>query len=101
MITFGRRLAELERKRAVLVARAAEQRASLAAAFVPLQGPAALADRGVQVARFLKRYPAILAAIVAVTALLRPRRAWKWGRRAFVVWRMWRNVVRPAFTARS
>lgn len=96
MISYQRRIAELERKRALLVTHAAEQRVALAAACAPLRGPAAIADRGVQVVRFLRRYPAILAAGVAITALLRPRRAWQWGRRAYVVWRLWRNVVRPA-----
>ncbi len=96
MISYRRRIAELERKRALLVAHAGEQRETLAAACAPLRGPAAIADRGVQVVHFLRRYPAILAAGVAVAALLRPRRAWQWGRRAFMVWRLWRTVVRPA-----
>ena len=92
MTGFGRRIELLEHRRAVLVAQAAEQRAALAAAFEPWRAPIAVVDRGVEAVRFLKRYPAILAAAAAVVAILKPRRAWQWGQRAFVVWRAWRAL---------
>ncbi len=93
-MSYAGRIALLEHKRAALVARAAEQRVVLAGALEPLRTPAAMVDRGVDVVRFFRRYPAFLAAGTLVVAVLRPRAAWRWGRRAYMVWGMWRGLVR-------
>lgn len=44
--------------------------------------------------RWVTRHPEAVAAGVALLAAARPRArrfCWRWGKRAFVAWRMWRN----------
>ncbi len=95
MIGYQRRIAQLEARRSLLVARAAEQRTAFAGAVEPWRRPLAIADRGVAVARFFKRYPAFLAAAGVVLLLLKPGPSFRWGKRAFLAWRAWRSFVRP------
>lgn len=50
------------------------------------------ADVAVEGVRWLRRHPhAVVAAGVALI-VARPRRAWRWGRRAFVGWQAWHRV---------
>jgi hypothetical protein len=50
------------------------------------------ADVAVEGARWIRRNPQI--AIAAGVALLvaRPKRAWRWARRAFIGWQAWRRL---------
>lgn len=43
-------------------------------------------------ARFLKQHPGWLAAGAVAIAVLRPRGAWRWGRRGLVAWQLWRKL---------
>lgn len=91
----GSRATPLAQRRSQLIARAAEQRETLAGAAEPWRAPVAMLDRGIAVVRFFKQYPAILAAGAAVALVLNPGRAWRWGRRAYIAWQAWRAFVRP------
>ncbi len=46
--------------------------------------------------RWLRRHPEALATGLIVAAMMRPklwRVLWRWGRRAFIAWRLWRRAV--------
>ena len=77
---------ELARRRAALVARAAAQRAVLAHAYAPWRGPLAIVDQGLVAVRYIRSHPALLVGVVAVVAVLRPRRVARWLQRGWVAW---------------
>jgi hypothetical protein len=85
---MNRRLIELAERRERLVAKAALQRAELARHAVPWKGVFAVADKGVEAARYLRRHPGLVAGAVGFFVALRPRRALAWLRRGWSVWRM-------------
>ena len=41
---------------------------------------------------WLKAHPEAVGVAVAVAVVASPKRAWRWTRRAFFVWRGWRSV---------
>ena len=86
------KLVDLAERRATLVAKAAAQRAKLSQQLAPWRGPLAVVDQGVAAARYLGSHPALLAALLAFSAVSRPRRIVNWLRRGWVLWR----VVRAA-----
>ncbi len=91
-----KKLIELSLQRGRLQERIAAQRTALAAQLRPLAGAVDTADRGIAAARhgidYLKRHPTEVGLTVALLAALRPRRVWRWGRRAFVAWGLWRKA---------
>jgi len=85
------RAGALALRQRVLLVRSAELRGRFAADAAVLRRPLALADRVHEGWRWLRAHPeAPMAALVAV-AVLRPRRAWRWGLR---LWWGWRTVRR-------
>lgn len=90
------RLIELAVKRGRLQERIAGQRATLARQALPLVDALAMTDQVVVTGRrgldYLRAHPGQLAGAVAVLAVLRPKRVWRWGQRAFVAWEIWRRV---------
>lgn len=50
------------------------------------------ADMAVEGARWLRRNPELVAATAVALLVIRPRRAWRWARRAFVGWQAWRKL---------
>ena len=87
---MNERLAAIETKRARLVERAARERADVAQALHSLSRPLGFIDRCLGVLQFVVARPPLVAGIALVLALLRPRRAFKWARRAFGIWRGYR-----------
>jgi hypothetical protein len=87
---------ELALKRGRLQERIASQRAALAAQVVPIAEALNAIDRTLAAGRSgvatIKRHPGLVAAAVAAVVALRPRRVWRWGRRALVGWSMWRKL---------
>jgi hypothetical protein len=68
----SRRLAEIERRRAQLSARAMAQRNALASGFQQLTTPAGVVDRVVGIAQFVRMHPVLFGAgVAAVVAALR------------------------------
>jgi hypothetical protein len=87
---------ELAQKRGRLQERIAQQRSLIAAHMAPVASALATADRTLAVGRagitFVKRNPLQVGVAFAVMAILRPRRMWRWGRRVFVAWGLWRKL---------
>lgn len=87
---------EIALKRGRLQERIAAQRATLKAQVVPIAGALATADRAVAVGRagiaYVRTHPLQVGVAFALLAILRPRRVWRWSRRAFVVWGTWRKL---------
>lgn len=72
----------------------ASQRIDLARHAAGLQPLFATADRVHEGVRWIGRHPEVVAGGVALLAAARPgarRFLWRWGRRAFVAWQLWRE----------
>ncbi len=50
------------------------------------------ADSVAEGARWLRRHPEFAVAAGVALAVIRPKRAWRWARRAFVGWQVWRKL---------
>jgi hypothetical protein len=85
-----RRLDQISARRERLLARSAAQRDELALLLAPLKGPLAVADRGIAVAQYARAHPGLVAIAAAIFVVLSPKRAFRWARRAFAVWRSYR-----------
>jgi hypothetical protein len=85
------RLDGLALRRQRLIARAAEQRAALAASGTALLPPARLADRLLSLTRVAQAHPAwtVAAAAVGGVLIIRRRRAARWLGRVWMAWRAW------------
>ncbi|MCK6406982.1 MAG: hypothetical protein L6Q60_13330 [Rhodocyclaceae bacterium] len=87
---------EIALARGRLQERIAGQRAALAVQMPPIADALGKADRAVATGRrgvaYVKTHPLQVGAALAFLAALRPRRAWRWGRRAFIAWSAWRKV---------
>jgi hypothetical protein len=88
------RLGELAMRRQRLIARAAGQRAALAAMTSAVAPTGRLADRALLLANLLKAHPAWAAGALAAGGFLlsRRRRAALWLGRAWMVWRAWQTL---------
>lgn len=86
------RLIELARRKERLIARAAAQRAAVAATFREWRTPITVADRALAVVRFFRSHPFLLAATVAAAAALRGRTLVGLAGRGYTAWRIWRTV---------
>jgi len=90
------KLIELAERRATLVARAKAQRADLSLVLASWSSPLGLIDKGMAWIRYVKRYPVVVAGIVALAVVARPWRVMKWLPPGWLVWR----VARVALGAR-
>jgi hypothetical protein len=50
------------------------------------------ADLAVDGVHWLRRNPGLVVAVLVALVVIRPRRAWRWGRRAFIGWQAWRRL---------
>lgn len=75
-----------------LKAKIADQRKLLGLHAAPLEAALSVADRGVEGLAWVKQHPAAVGGLVALLALLRPRRAWVWTKRGLVAWRGWQGL---------
>ena len=50
------------------------------------------ADCAVDGARWLRRNPQIVVAAAVALLVIRPQRAWRWARRAFIGWQAWQKL---------
>ena len=87
-------LTQLVERREHLVAQAAAQRTALAQNAAPWRAPLALADRGVEALRTIRRHPGWLLGAALVLVALRPGRAGRWTRFAWVGWQVGRRFLR-------
>lgn len=50
------------------------------------------ADCAVEGARWMRRNPQIVVAAAVALLVIRPQRAWRWARRAFIGWQAWSQL---------
>jgi hypothetical protein len=90
---------ELALKQGRLQERIAGQRATLAAQMQPVSSALETADVVIATGRtgvnYVKHHPGQVGAAFAILAILRPKRVWQWGRRAFIAWSLWRKLQGP------
>ena len=86
------RTLELALRHGALRERIAAQRRALAGHADPLASALGGVDRALAGVDWLKAHPAAVGIAVAVAVAASPKRAWRWTRRAFFVWRGWRSV---------
>ena len=84
----------LQLRREALRLRSAELRVSIAHDLQALQAPAAWVDRGLSGLRWLRAHPALPIGDAVALAVLRPRRAMRWGARLWWGWRLWQRAAR-------
>jgi hypothetical protein len=89
---MNQKLTRLAERRRRLVAQAAAQRIALAHDMEPWRARLALVDRGVNVVRYVRRHPALLAGAALLLVALRPRYAVKWLQRGWLVWQVGRRL---------
>ncbi len=85
-------LIEIARRKERLIARAESQRAVIGESFQQLQGPIGVVDRGLDIARYLRRHPLLVAAVIAAVMAFRRRGVVSLAGRALSAWRIWRSV---------
>lgn len=78
---------EVATRHGALRARIAAQRDDLTQHVAPLETALAGADKVLAGVDWLKHHPAAMAAAVVVLVVASPKRAWRWGKRGFLVWR--------------
>ena len=88
-----RRLVQIQARRERLLAKAAAQRDEIALLLQPWQGPLAVADKGAAAVAYVRAHPSTVIVAVAALVVLSPKRAFRWARRAFAVWRGYRWTV--------
>lgn len=90
---------ELALKQGRLQERIASQRATLATQMQPISSALETADVVIATGRsgvnYVKRHPGQVGAAFAILAVIRPKRVWQWGRRAFIAWSLWRKLQGP------
>src|SRR5258706_3740892 len=92
MSRFQEQLIEITRRKERLIARAGSERAVIVASIVQLQGPIGVVDRGLEVARFLREHPLLVATAIAAVAAFGRRSLISLAGSAISVWRIWRSV---------
>jgi len=90
-MSLQRRL-DLATRRGELTAEIAIQRVALAGRVRPVERVLGTADRVVDGARWLRYHPQVIAAFAVGLVVAKPRRAWRWAKRAFFLWRSWRTL---------
>jgi YqjK-like protein len=87
------RLEELAAKRERLAARAAEQRAAIAASLAGCRRILAVADRGIAWGQWAREHPVAIAVAAAALVAMRPRLGLRWVVRALSLWRTGRFAL--------
>ena len=85
-------LLELAHRHGALKARIEAQREALARHAEPLEAACSLADKAVAGVDWMKENPVAVGSVVVVLAILKPSRAWRWGKRGLLVWRGWQKL---------
>ena len=86
------RLLELATRHGALKARIDAQRLQLARHAEPLERALSNGDKVIDGIDWLKQHPLAVGAGVTALVVTRPKRAWRWGRRGFAVWRGWSSI---------
>lgn len=97
---MNRKLLELATRHGALKARIDEQRRVLARHSVPLEAALARGDAVLKGVDWLKHHPAAVGIAILAAVVARPRRALRWARRGFFLWRGWRAIRTSLIGAR-
>ena len=93
---MNHRLNDLHLRRGRLLERIANQRATLAQEVQPVRSALYTMDRLLAIVYVgvdqVKRYPGLAALVVAAFFIAKPKRIWRWSKRAFFAWQTWRTV---------
>lgn len=86
------RLIEIARRKERLIARAEAQRAAISTSFRQLERPISVIDRGLEIVRYLRGHPLLVATAVTIMMAFRRRGLLSLAGRALSAWRLWRSV---------
>jgi hypothetical protein len=89
---------EIVRRKERLIARCEAQRNEIADVFHDLERPIALADRGLNIFRFLRAHPVLVSGAIALVVALSRRSTAGLVARALAGWRLWRGLSTMAGT---
>jgi len=78
------KLASISERRQLLIEQAAQQRVALTKNIQPLQSSLVLADKSLNIVRYIKKRPILIIGLLSLIALLRPIRAVTWLRRSWL-----------------
>ena len=92
MSRFQDQLIEIARRKERLIVRSGSERAIIGASIRQLQGPIGVVDRGLDIVRFLRRHPLLVATVIAAVAAFRRRSLVTLAGSVLSVWRIWRSV---------
>ncbi len=87
----GRAL-ELATRHAMLRAKIDAQRVELARHVWPVERALDGADKVRDGFGWIKAHPEVVVAVTATVVVVSPRRAWRWSRRGYMLWRGWQNM---------
>jgi len=88
------KLIQLAERRQRLIQLAAQQRGILAQNIEPLRKPFSIADRGLEIMRYFRQNPLLMAGTTALLGIIRPLRYTKWFHAGWVAFKLARNVRR-------
>lgn len=88
---MNKKLAILAEHRRQLIAQAAAQRAALVDNIAPWHAPLALADKGLDMIRYVKRHPALMIGVVVLFGILRRYPGGKWLQRGWAMYELGRK----------
>lgn len=95
---MNQELIDLAVERGRLIERISNQRQQVEREWRPVGDALRTADYAVARIRqggdYVKEHPEVVAIGVAVLVVVKPRRVWRWSKRAYVVWRTWRTLRR-------
>jgi hypothetical protein len=91
---MNQRARQLAMRQQLLLLRSAELRRDFIEQAAVWQTPLSLADRVHQGWQWLRAHPQAVAAGAVTLAVMRPRRAWRWGMRLWWGWRLWQRLQR-------
>lgn len=97
---MNRKSLELATRHGLLKARIDQQREALARHAVPIEAALARGDAVLKGVDWLKHHPAAVGIAVFVSVIARPRRAMRWARRGFFLWRGWQAIRNSLVGAR-
>jgi hypothetical protein len=91
---------KLAMRHGALRARIDAQRLALGQHVWPLEAACVVADKGIAGVDWLKQHPLPVGVAVAVLAILKPSRAWRWAKRGVFLWRSWKTVRNTLVSSR-
>ncbi|MDI1308063.1 MAG: YqjK-like family protein [Methylotenera sp.] len=80
-------------KRQHLVAEAALQRLQLSQQAEILRKPLALVDNGLNIARYIKHHPILLASSATILTIANKSKAAKWVKRGWLTWQLTKRII--------